>query len=297
MHPILKQHGWLAKEAFLAPFRYFQNNFLDTIRVLRYCFFRTARPSAHKLSHLPHLIVISRFKENIDWLQKLNTPVILYNKGRQLKNQNKLWVEPLTNIGRESHTFLHFIIANYENLPERISFLQADPFEHYPQILESLDKVEQFAPVQPLSIRYLSKNHPELEKLSTFSTGNPSEKKIQHFTQFNQEIPFFIEELDQRLNLIWPEYFVDPYMQNTKFLYMHGDNALETLFKRIGLPKPQNVFFNYAGMFSVTKDKILQHDKDFYKQLMFFLLEDPEHGFLMERLWLSIFGFEFEHKK
>ena len=294
MHPIFKKHGWLAKQAFLAPVRYFQNHFWDSLKVIWYCFCQKPKATSIRIKELDHLLVISRYQENIDWLSDLNLPTLVYNKGKKVIGSNDLWVENLINIGRESHTFIHFIIANYNQLPKRVTFLQADPFEHYPQIKESLNKVDQFMPVQALSIRYLPKYHKQLKKLATFNTGNPNEEKILKFIRNKEKVPFYVEELDQRLNLIWPEHFVDPYMQNTKFLHTHGDEALAELFNRISLQKPQRVFFNYGGLFSVEREKILQHNLEFYKNLMIFLLEDLEHGFLLERLWLSIFGFEFE---
>ncbi len=71
--------------------------------------------------------VLSRFKETDNhWYYTLvnnNYSVIVYNKysGANLIN----------NVGRESHTYIHYIIQNYSNLPDEILFSQYDPKDHF----------------------------------------------------------------------------------------------------------------------------------------------------------------------
>ena len=38
------------------------------------------------------------------------------------------------NVGREGETLLHYIIQDYDRLPESLWFLQGDPFTHQPQV-------------------------------------------------------------------------------------------------------------------------------------------------------------------
>jgi len=71
-------------------------------------------------------IVIARYNESLDWLDTCLTPeqrrsVWVYDKGTS---------GSLPNIGREAHTYLTHIIENWDNLPERVYFLQGDPFPH-----------------------------------------------------------------------------------------------------------------------------------------------------------------------
>jgi hypothetical protein len=74
-------------------------------------------------------IVVSRFNETLDWLRDdpfNRFPVIIYNKG-----QNENFYRPpllkevvsLTNVGRESHTYLYHIINNYDRLADITVFL------------------------------------------------------------------------------------------------------------------------------------------------------------------------------
>jgi hypothetical protein len=76
-------------------------------------------------------IVVSRYKESIDWTKNLPYKVHVYNKGGDALEGTI----PLENIGREAHTYLHFLVENYENLPEYTVFLQGDPFDHIGPVL------------------------------------------------------------------------------------------------------------------------------------------------------------------
>ena len=75
-------------------------------------------------------IVIARYNEDIDWVNSLaKDNVIIYNKG---PDHNIADVESITrlNIGRESETYLYYIISNYHCLPDYVLFMQGDPFFH-----------------------------------------------------------------------------------------------------------------------------------------------------------------------
>jgi hypothetical protein len=78
-------------------------------------------------------IVISRYNENIDWVKNIDTrlfDIYIYNKGSVIQEIPNCNIINLNNTGRESHTYLYHIINNYSNLPERIVFTQAHPFDH-----------------------------------------------------------------------------------------------------------------------------------------------------------------------
>ena len=48
----------------------------------------------------------------------------------------------LDNIGRESHTYLHHIITNFDNLPDYIIFTQGDPFPHCHNFLYQIKSLD-----------------------------------------------------------------------------------------------------------------------------------------------------------
>lgn len=72
-------------------------------------------------------VVVARYNEDISWLEDLRkirpeTKFTVYNKhsGDNL----------LPNVGRESHTYVHHIMKDYESPDDHYLFLQGDPFEH-----------------------------------------------------------------------------------------------------------------------------------------------------------------------
>lgn len=69
-------------------------------------------------------LVVARYDEDIDWLKQLpNIKISVYDKGEGESNR-------LPNIGRESHTYIHHIIKNYDVMNDWTLFSQADPFDH-----------------------------------------------------------------------------------------------------------------------------------------------------------------------
>ncbi len=65
------------------------------------------------------MIVIAKYKEDISWVKDLKYPYIIYDKSKDIPN-----------VGRESETYLRFILENYNNLPDYTVFLQGKPFDH-----------------------------------------------------------------------------------------------------------------------------------------------------------------------
>lgn len=61
-----------------------------------------------------YVLVVSKYKENTHWTKKYEN-VRVYDKFND---------KDLSNIGREAHTYLTYILNNYENLPSNVYFSQ-----------------------------------------------------------------------------------------------------------------------------------------------------------------------------
>ncbi len=71
--------------------------------------------------------VIARWNEDISWI-----------KERKFKNYCIVQKDvDLPNVGREPSSYLWWIIQNYDKLPKEVHFLQANPFDHVDENLES----------------------------------------------------------------------------------------------------------------------------------------------------------------
>ena len=69
-------------------------------------------------------IVIAHYNEDLSWLVPSASEATIYSKGSAPKIAQLPPCIPLPNIGRETHTYLYHIVANYHNLAEKTMFLQ-----------------------------------------------------------------------------------------------------------------------------------------------------------------------------
>lgn len=58
---------------------------------------------------MSYKIVVARYDEDIEWLTSEMQNCLIYNKGALLNIPNEI---PLENVGRESETYLNYIVAN-----------------------------------------------------------------------------------------------------------------------------------------------------------------------------------------
>jgi hypothetical protein len=80
-------------------------------------------------------IVVSRYNEDVEWTKQFPN-VIIYNKGGPLDDiYNAI---PMENVGREGHTYMSYIYENYDHLDDYTIFLQGNPFDHSPHIVENI---------------------------------------------------------------------------------------------------------------------------------------------------------------
>jgi hypothetical protein len=83
-------------------------------------------------------IIISRYNEDLKWTEDLKN-VIIYNKGNKDIISNHKIID-LPNVGREGHTYYTHIYNNYNNLDDYTIFLQGNPFDHSPNIINDVLK-------------------------------------------------------------------------------------------------------------------------------------------------------------
>jgi hypothetical protein len=71
-----------------------------------------------------HRLVVSRFRENVDWVDCFGTYTI-YNKGRDdLAARHRANSVKLRNMGREAHSYIYHIVENYDRLEDILIFSQ-----------------------------------------------------------------------------------------------------------------------------------------------------------------------------
>jgi hypothetical protein len=68
-------------------------------------------------------LVVAKFRENINWVFGTGLPFTIYNKDPDCKEEQFI---TLLNIGREAHTYLHYVVTNYNCLPDYVFFSEGN---------------------------------------------------------------------------------------------------------------------------------------------------------------------------
>ncbi len=255
--------------------------------------------------HIPiqtYEIVVARYRENIDWLFNVNKrwQITIYNKGPKFENIGTLRIRypnitiiDIQNKGREAETFAYHMLNRYNNYADLTVFIQANPFNHAPEmnkLLENLinkktmnPKIEKFI---PMSIRYDN----------TFPPKKITDSRINHFftvEDFSVYTLDFIRHIDNIgapwITQKWREQY------NGKV----GDNITKFFFDSIEQPQllqPNQLTlkFCYAACFALPKYSLMQHSKSFYEKLYVKTFDTHIAPWILERMWLHMFDQDFK---
>ena len=101
------------------------------------------------------IIVVARYNEDVEWSKQFPN-VIIYNKGSKLEgNYNEVILDK--NVGREGHSYYKYIYDNYENLEDYTIFLQGNPFDHSPNLVQNINNYINDKNIN-ISFEFLSEN-------------------------------------------------------------------------------------------------------------------------------------------
>ena len=202
-------------------------------------------------------LIIARYNEDLSWLKEFKDfKIIVYNKGNNLTDNVFYEVINLENVGRESHTWLHHIVKNYNNLNEINVFLQG-----------RIDDLNCMAYKNPND--YLKKINKYGFKASRYGLLGP----------FHWDWNVNIDK-DIRYKTQWENNEISRSSIGFR-------NFSKKLFPNI----PLLVSTSYSGCFAVKKEIIEQHSLVFYQELLDILSQNknPIEAHYMERLWCYIF--------
>jgi hypothetical protein len=199
-------------------------------------------------------LVVARYSEDVRWTHMFPNKVI-YNKGdiQTIPEELLPCVKQLPNVGREAHTYIHYIIENYDNLPDVVIFTQGNFSEH-------------------MSL-------PEFLKLALTPKDGVSQNLTETLTwpKYRSSYDFRLTEWKASLT-------------STRNDEDYGQ-WYERVFKKV-FPDEQTKIY-LAAIFSVGSDIIRKYPKEFYEQLMessdLTLSSSPESAHFMERTWSKMF--------
>lgn len=269
-------------------------------------------------------IVIARYKEeNIDWI--LDIPkefnIYIYNKGENLSKTflDKLKskfptykLENLKNVGRESDTYLNYIIKNYNNLQDLIIFCQAEPHIHSPDFSKLLENYKDFEDFQALTDRfrtdvnippkeYLEQENVKKKYLNGYRCAavlfnlydllTISYKDIIYISMLNEslaELGILKKQKNKTIRELKDEIAQNPqaYKSPIKLFLEKCDITL----KYNNGEFPAIYYYCLGACFGVKKHRILQNSLKSYQKMKDINLTHKVFGCLLERSWAIIFG-------
>ena len=202
-------------------------------------------------------LIISRFKENLDWLAEFkNLNILIYNKGNEIKKNNLENIINIKNVGRESHTWIYHIVNNYFELDDISIFMQG--------------RID--------DLGCMAYQNPNLYLIKVNKTGFAA-SRYGILTPLHWSYNIGIENNNK--------YMYDWNNKNITGSEVGFRSFAKELFPEI----PKFVKTSYGGCFAVKKELIQKHTLNFYINILDKLnkSQNPIEGHFMERLWCYLF--------
>lgn len=249
-------------------------------------------------------IVVARYQENIDWLNKIDSShnIYLYNKGAPinpcyLTNKNIKIVE-ISNVGRETDTYFHHIEnTNFPDNDGFTIFTQGDPFEHSPQFLEIIKNTKEWKDIQPLSMQWIGSNNipPQLIIANERQDWINKELIIRR-ERFSLKTWAPLSFFDQGAWNIGLEYKKIHYLTEGTNIAAHFLNLIEMNEHSAACKEAEIGFFAYGAIFAIKNYRGKEFKEKFAKRIpniRKIANSNNIFGYMHERLWLHLFGEKF----
>jgi hypothetical protein len=205
--------------------------------------------------------VVSAYNNDVSWIKDYTSNYLIYDKSKTLNNlEYKTTVVP--NVGYNIYDTCHFIINNYNNLPDLIAFLEGNPFDHCKkETFDSLIYNECFTPIEDYSHVPESFAHKKAED-GGYMERNNSWYILSHKQTYGNETGRYLNSYNQ---------FLDIMFENPDY--------------------PTWIRFSPGAQYLIPKENILYYSKNFYKKIIGFVNYHriPVEAHVIERTLFYIF--------
>jgi Protein of unknown function (DUF3431) len=205
-------------------------------------------------------IVAAHYREDLSWLKPVASIVTVYSKGNLETYRNDFpRYSLLPNIGRESHTYLHHIVYNYDTLADITLFTQGQIADHLGADADITDIVS---------------------LCSTFPHD---------VIAFNKHgLKYFNDWLSLPHVGKWKEEMISGALRPA---HKTPGEFWEWLF---GTEHPTAIAICWGAIFAVRREAIHRRPREFYIRILQYFSKvnhvNPEEGHYMERFWIHIFS-------
>jgi len=211
-------------------------------------------------------IVVARFNEDLRWTCEFpfnRFQYIVYNKGNNenFYKRNVKHIINIKNVGKNDHTYLYYIIENYNNLSNIIVFFPGSLNLEYKKIKAKII-LNNIVKSSFSNAYFLGNYHKNIKTFFNNFTLDNWETSDKQNLSLNREI--ILQKSDIRPYGKW-------------YTHFFGDT--------------QANWCSMWGIFSIDKRDIIQHSIDRYKALLETINthSNPEAGHYIERSWGVIF--------
>lgn len=212
-------------------------------------------------------IVLARYKEDIEFILEdefKDYEIWIYNKGDEIKNEKikkRCKIISLPNVGKCDHTYLYYILQEYDNLPDITLFLPAS----YYYIDYKKEKVDTI-------LKDIKKY-----KNKSILPGYDMKKSI------GDSLYSFV--LDE-----WKTTFKKNQDKGEYQLLKSPIRPFGKWYKKHFGKNPCR-FIMYQGIFAVSREDIRKNPKKKYEELIKYVDHhvNPEAGHYIERVWGVLF--------
>jgi len=241
-------------------------------------------------------VVVAHYHENLSWIDQFSCPktvqFTIYTKGSPKKLSRSAKMLTLPNVGRESHTYLHHIVQNYDTLAPWTVFTQgARPkwgYQSFDAESGHLNSGVSFGDyLQPFP------NGSDSMFVMTAASHFPSNLQLNRYS--------FVTEGSEKKQLStrmcpdkWtPWWFENLHPHRTKL--EHEPSMMEFYHKFVARDvnngSPMTLAFAQGARFAVSRARILVRPREYYAALLDQVNKhiNPIQGFWMEASWYDIF--------
>jgi len=233
----------------------------------------------HKLNYC---IVVARYKEDVTWLKPFAPKLAIINKGERDTICPDLlpYTHTLKNIGTEEYAYLHYIVANYEKLPDLLLFTQGDINDHkdvhVPVGSQTWVKKKKYVgQYQNAYTSTLTESDVLVDMLKQIHLYGMTQNAL--VWQYSDEIPDALYGLTF-LNKFTKDHMIIPF----------GDWFTRSVLPKF--PKETELVWFKNALFGVRKEFVLSRPKKYYMYLIEEVEKYEAHILHFERSWFYIFN-------